>query len=126
MLKSKFYRRKKLHPIFLSKREKKMIKEYCEALGYDCSNETVQEIELPVITHNGRKGFIQRYKEGLRTVYNNKSESLTTALNFYKLRQMYDINSSTSSKVYSKRTFDVLLFGLIDLEYPSIKNESND
>ena len=105
----KFMRRKKLHPITLSEQEYKRIEEYCEALGYNLTEEEVGDVMLPTISKDDRKGFIQRYKTGLKTIYQQKSNDLETSLKFYELGKCCDVRENT--------TLFAFLAGIPDLEY---------
>ena len=103
-----YYRKRKLHPVELSVTEKQELKLYAAKLGYEIGLKEIDGIIYPTISNGERIGFIQRYKEGLKAVYQQKKMDLDLAMN---------INNEIDGMVKPGTRMYSFLAGLIDFEF---------
>ena len=103
-----YYRKRKLHPVELSTDEKTEIKLYAAKLGYEMGYKEIDGVVYPTIGKDERIGMIQRYKDGLKAVYQQKKMDLDLAM---AIDKEIDGMVKPGTRMYS------FLAGLIDFEY---------
>ena len=108
------YRKRKLHPIELTIQEKRELKLYAANLGYEIGLKEVNGVVYPTIAKGDRMGFIQRYKEGLKAVYQQKKMDLDLAML---------VNKKLDGTVKPGTTLYRFWAGIIDFEWREWDND---